>query len=62
MYKEMSCMTAKQLALVKSMTLAAYADGHMKYDEKQRVLLTMKRVLADRIMAKLAIEKSKKAA
>jgi hypothetical protein len=58
MYKQMTKMTAKQLELVKSLTLAAVADGKMKHAEKDEVLNTMKRVLVDRIKAK----QSKKAA
>lgn len=52
MYKQMSGMSTKQLELVKSMALAAYADGKMKAAERDEVLAIMKRVLVDRIHEK----------
>lgn len=52
MYKEMSKMSTKQLGLVKSLTLAAFADGKMGRSERDDVLNTMKRVLVERIKAK----------
>jgi uncharacterized tellurite resistance protein B-like protein len=54
MLKEMSKMTAKQMELVKSLTLAAYADGKMKASEKDAIFATMKQVLVARIQAKKA--------
>jgi uncharacterized membrane protein YebE (DUF533 family) len=52
MLKEMQKMTAKQLDLVRSMTIAAYADGKMTARERDQVFETMKRVLVDRIHEK----------
>ena len=52
MLKEMTKMTAKQLELVKSLTLAAYADGKMKAAEKDLIFANMKQVLVARIKAK----------
>ena len=52
MLKEMTKMTAKQLELVKSLTLAAYADGKMKAAEKDLIFANMKRILVDRIHEK----------
>ena len=54
MLKEMTKMTAKQLELVKSLTLAAYADGKMKAAEKDLIFANMKQVLVARIKAKNA--------
>ena len=52
MLKEMTKMTPKQMELVKSLTLAAVADGKMKHAEKDRIFAMMKQVLVARIKAK----------
>lgn len=52
MYKEMLKMSTKQLELVKSLTIAAYADGKMTARERDQVFETMKRALVDRISEK----------
>ena len=54
MLKEMSKMTPNQMELVKSMTLAAYADGKMQAAERDLIFSTMKQVLVARIKAKKA--------
>jgi hypothetical protein len=54
MLKEMSAMSTKQMELVKSLTLAAVADGKMKHAEKDRIFAMMKQVLVARIKAKKA--------
>ena len=50
----MNEMTAKQLELIKSLTLAAVADGKMRHDEKDRIFAEMKQILVTRIKAKRA--------